>query len=1504
MPELIPLVIGAFKGFSFSTFFVGLAVSSAISFIGQKLFARSQTGPQSFTQEARNRQIVVRSAVQSRRVIYGRTVTSGPLFFLATNDDDLHMLVALTHGRVAEVEYSLLNDTDSNNSKFGVLNKHIVRAIPGGLNSNSFLKVDDLNFPGATAQAIYASYLATDQNLLHFSMVYTSPPFPGVQPGFSITANQAGQELTVTTGGTWNVYDVQSNVSNNTATLRSHLGDINQEADSLLVDSFDEWTDEHRARGISYIYAKLKNDVDVFPNGIPNIKSIIRGRELYDPRLPKKQIYYTGENNRADGMTLSGFTLNNATRVLAAATAMDGTNNATKITIGTGSVQHGISYTAGVVADEIRDYEFYLKIGALDVAKGVSVSIGTNGQFVIDKKGRLAVVADGLFAGDVKVQGVSYQDIDWIKIGFSAEYTAAAMHTISISFNASADSYDVSVEGNSTDNFYVWGFSDKDRNESDKSTINIPLHGFSIADHIFVRDTVGAGELFGAHYVSEVIDENNIKLIDLKAPNTPLVLSETYIGGQASKMLWSDNYAICLADYLMLPQGFGAGQDEMNFDDVITAANIADEQVPLVAATESFITKTKGDGYIMELTGSKIDARTGDIMSINTETAASTLQDKALKCVVDTTIGAHLLESESIDFVEDDIFHIEFYFQGHSSNYFFPQIAISSGANYGRYFDAEGTAVGSGILFTMTLTEHTDSDGSEWIKFAADFDFTDEASASFIFKLYFTGTHNVDTSYQGFAGNGTDYFYFSEPTATLESVVVETISMLDDYTSTNSVITLPASLLIPGGLAGNTDYYFINRGLQNNREFFLAETLDKARAVDPVDVTSLGSGVLLHKSQPRYTVNGSVEFSSTPASIIQSMISSGAGDFVYSSNFRIYAGASTGSVMSLDESSLRGEISVIPAPPLREKFSGVRGNFTDPNKYYQPTSFAPIKNDIYADEDGGLIYESVDFGYTDHEVRAQRAAKIFLEKSRQGITINAPCNFTPLSLTVGDVIDYSIKELGWDRKQFRVLKWTFAEGGGIDLTLVEESPASYDWNLGDQTLIDAAPDTTLQSPFDKPAPVAGFSVTSEDSDTLTHPDGTQTHRALAKWDAIENIYVTNGGKIYLSYKLSASNIWGESLPDPAATEYYLNVINNSVYDFRIRVETSGRVKSDYVFFLSLVVGLANPPSDVASLTVTQTGSVVTFTWPPVADPSLSGYTLKYASANGFDWTSATNIDSDFSGTEFSTVSILPGSWRFAIKAIDTAGIESENEATFDFTVTAAYQDLYRHSEQPGWFIPGVTLHGFIRHWRDRLVPESADTDALADDIFDVAVPRMLPQLNSEGSVNYAYYGDAVNLDAVLAVRIYSLISSAPMPGETDDSWATLRTLVGGVSAYRVGNPRYATTDSVAFALWLLDQASFLNTDSPPAAYISEMVNVVDIAERIEVENNVTISATGTDILFTSEFMNLPIVKLFLASSGALIPSFDNLTTSGFTAHVYNTSDVEVGGVIDWEAAGV
>ena len=61
------------------------------------------------------------------------------------------------------------------------------------------------------------------------------------------------------------------------------LGTSGQSASSLLTP-IAEWTADHKLSGIAYIAFKLEWNQDKFPQGVPNITAVVKGKRVFDPR--------------------------------------------------------------------------------------------------------------------------------------------------------------------------------------------------------------------------------------------------------------------------------------------------------------------------------------------------------------------------------------------------------------------------------------------------------------------------------------------------------------------------------------------------------------------------------------------------------------------------------------------------------------------------------------------------------------------------------------------------------------------------------------------------------------------------------------------------------------------------------------------------------------------------------------------------------------------------------------------------------------------------------------------------------------------------------------------------------------------------------------------------------------------------------------------------------------------------------------------------------------------
>lgn len=281
------------------------------------------------------------------------------------------------------------------------------------------------------------------------------------------------------------------------------------------------------------------------------------------------------------------------------------------------------------------------------------------------------------------------------------------------------------------------------------------------------------------------------------------------------------------------------------------------------------------------------------------------------------------------------------------------------------------------------------------------------------------------------------------------------------------------------------------------------------------------------QQQPRYFGGGVVDTAKRPAENLRDILSGMAGTATYvGGRWRVLAGAYRAPALTLDEDDLRGRIVDNPVPSRAQRFNAVRGTYLDPNKSWQPGDFPPVRNALYQNEDGQPLFRDIDLPFTYDAMAAQRLAKQHLERARQGIIVTAQWKYKALDLRVWSTVRLNIPTLGYADKDFIVTKWALtADGLGCETELQEEAAASYNWNFGQATVVDPAPDTNIPSIV--PPMVGPLTVASGAGNALITGDGTQLVRLRVSWPAIGNEYVRNGGRVEIRYRRTDETEWAD-----------------------------------------------------------------------------------------------------------------------------------------------------------------------------------------------------------------------------------------------------------------------------------------------------------------------------------------------------------------------------------------
>ncbi len=273
------------------------------------------------------------------------------------------------------------------------------------------------------------------------------------------------------------------------------------------------------------------------------------------------------------------------------------------------------------------------------------------------------------------------------------------------------------------------------------------------------------------------------------------------------------------------------------------------------------------------------------------------------------------------------------------------------------------------------------------------------------------------------------------------------------------------------------------------------------------------------------------------------------------------------------------------------------------------------------------------------------------------------------------------------------------------------------------------------------------------------------------------------------------------------------------------------------------------------------------------------------------WEDATIITRVTRGTQLTTAVVPSGTWRLFIKAFDTTGNESAVAAIFDIEVKSGNDVVIDQISHPRW--PGI-LTDFIKHdVSGFLVPDSLNL--ASDDGFEtfdefVVNPVLLA----------TYETVEIDMGFDSTVRIFSDLAAVLGPGETGAADPLL------TIDYHVGLGSYD-----GFEDWTVGtvEARFIKArvkidTTTGVASLKQVRIIADVPERIEGDKSVAIAGSGgTAINFATPFHIIPRVDVTADASTALIATKRDVTTTGFTAQVWNTSGGDVGGNIDWSAIG-
>jgi hypothetical protein len=415
------------------------------------------------------------------------------------------------------------------------------------------------------------------------------------------------------------------------------------------------------------------------------------------------------------------------------------------------------------------------------------------------------------------------------------------------------------------------------------------------------------------------------------------------------------------------------------------------------------------------------------------------------------------------------------------------------------------------------------------------------------------------------------------------------------------------------------------------------------------DINLAGGG-----TENRYETNGVCDTSSTPETIINSILTSMAGKAVFSGGkWRIIPGAYYSPTLVFDEDDLRGGLKIQSLVSRRENFNVVKGVFSNKTDNYVVTNFPSVSSATYVIQDNNEeVSKDIELGLTTSASMAQRIAKIDLLRARQQITVSMPLKLQGLKANVGDIVEINNTRMGWNQKPFEVtnLLMAFGETVGVDLELREIVSDVFDWTTDEESPLDPAPNTDLPSAFVVTAP--GISI-SDEIRIVNQQIATVLIVEVSGTVPFQDRYEVQAKKStdteFVSMGTSTSN------------RFELVFVEDSVfYDVRARTVNVLGVRSAYTTGSHQTVGQTAPPSDVTNFSVNIIGTEAVLSWTPVSDLDLSHYVIRHSRlTTGATYSASITLAAKVARPGNSI--ILPAlTGTYFIKSVDKSGISSVN----------------------------------------------------------------------------------------------------------------------------------------------------------------------------------------------------------------------------------------------------
>ena len=634
------------------------------------------------------------------------------------------------------------------------------------------------------------------------------------------------------------------------------------------------------------------------------------------------------------------------------------------------------------------------------------------------------------------------------------------------------------------------------------------------------------------------------------------------------------------------------------------------------------------------------------------------------------------------------------------------------------------------------------------------------------------------------------------------------------------------------------------------------------------------------------------------------------------------------STLSLNEDDVFGGIK-LQSENKNNKYNRVIVSFINPARNYQvdEVQFPQIDDSGYATADkhatmkaadGGFLLEGrFDFKTITSPYQAEEMAEVILRRSRSAKTLSINASAKAYDITIGDIIDVTHSSLGYSSKLFRVVGQTFNQDFTVGLSLIEHADAFYTWAT--KTVQASVPATNLPNPFNVTAPT---SLTLDDQ-LIEYNDGT----VIVALDILIGASADSFVSYYqVEYKLSTDSDYKIHAQGTGLNQRVLNVIDQKIYNVRVKAVSSLGTSSTYVTATRTIVGAIEPPQDVEDFSCNILAQEAHLSWTQVPDLDLAYYQIRYSTLTDGtgDWANSVSLVEKVSRPATS-INVPARVGTYLIKAVDKLGNFSSNATAIISNVVsvANFNAIASQSEHPdflGTFTNTIKTDGTIQLDSSELFDSaSGNFDAETTRFFDSGVTNA----DFYASGNYLF-ADVIDIGAKHTARLTATLKqTSDDPDDLFDNRSGLfdaqnSSFDGDTPANSNAHLEIATSDDnstyTSFQNFVIGEYTaryfkfrvvLTSSDLASTPVVEEVSVSIDMPDRIFSGNDITSGAGTKTVSFTNPYKSVNYAVGITGEDMATGDFFivESKTINGFNVTFKNSSGTAVSKTFDFIAKG-